>query len=324
MEEEEIWKTIEGFSQYEVSTHGNVRRVSDRRLIAPTKRQCLKGYYLAVSIKNDSGRSKLVLIHRLSCLTFIGWLGEEYEVNHIDGVKHNNRLSNLEWVTRSQNIQHSYSAGLRDDSRSILVTDHEYGITTCIPTMSAFARFFGVTKSVGRGLIRHHGEDKYLDRYTFRFNPDDIVIPRRCPHHRAVKGLNYLTRELVVADVITDLEMASGIGQGTILWNLKHRKEPLLVKGWCFLYMGDERDFPRFPKKIIEMSLKYDYYRINPLLVKDTVSDTIEIYCNSKEFADIVEVDVGKINVWLRKRPGEIFLDRYYMERLSKEDVRLE
>ena len=53
------------------------------------------------------------LVHRLILQTFKPE-GEKEQVNHINGVKTDNRLSNLEWNTHLENMQHSVKAGLRD------------------------------------------------------------------------------------------------------------------------------------------------------------------------------------------------------------------
>lgn len=54
---------------------------------------------------------KRLLVHRLVAETYLG-LSKGYQVNHIDGNKQNNSVSNLEWVTRSQNMQHAIANGL--------------------------------------------------------------------------------------------------------------------------------------------------------------------------------------------------------------------
>lgn len=79
---------------------------------------------LATSV-NDSGYRRVKLtrldgkrwcpgVHKLLALTFLNPPGPGQEtVNHIDGNKLNNALSNLEWATRSENVMHSYRIGLQ-------------------------------------------------------------------------------------------------------------------------------------------------------------------------------------------------------------------
>ena len=75
---------------------------------------------LKMSQKNDSkkrykmvclscnGNKKMFLVHRLVALAYIPIDNEKPHVNHKDGDKHNNTLLNLEWVSRSENLKHSY------------------------------------------------------------------------------------------------------------------------------------------------------------------------------------------------------------------------
>ena len=58
------------------------------------------------------GRSHTVSVHRILALTFLEPVKGKNFVNHIDGNKLNNKLSNLEFVTASENMQHAYRVGL--------------------------------------------------------------------------------------------------------------------------------------------------------------------------------------------------------------------
>lgn len=67
--------------------------------------------YLQVALRKD-GIHKSFLVHRLISTTFLG-LKSDQEINHKDGDKKNNHLSNLEIVSRSENIKHAFATGLR-------------------------------------------------------------------------------------------------------------------------------------------------------------------------------------------------------------------
>ena len=77
----------------------------------------LKGYidrcgYREVLL-SENGKTKSYLVHRLILATFKPVSDtESYDVNHKNGNKLDNRLENLEWCTRSENIKHAYSTGL--------------------------------------------------------------------------------------------------------------------------------------------------------------------------------------------------------------------
>ena len=68
--------------------------------------------YYRMNIRLDDGTVKKFLVHRLVAITHLPNPNNLPEVNHKDGNKLNNKVSNLEWVTRNQNIQHSFDTGL--------------------------------------------------------------------------------------------------------------------------------------------------------------------------------------------------------------------
>lgn len=108
---EEQWKPIEGTDgKYEVSNFGRVRTNGKRPgLLTLTKQK--SGYRYAM-IEID-GKSCNRRVHRLVAQHFLPNPDNMKEVNHKDGNKDNNHVSNLEWCTRSYNVKHSFDTGLK-------------------------------------------------------------------------------------------------------------------------------------------------------------------------------------------------------------------
>lgn len=109
----EVWRDIAGYEgQYQVSNLGNVRTLSDRhgnqRLIKPGKDS--KGYLRIGLVKN--GQRKTFSVHRLVAQAFIPNPLNLPEVNHVKGIKDDNRASELEWTTSSENMTHAFKTGL--------------------------------------------------------------------------------------------------------------------------------------------------------------------------------------------------------------------
>lgn len=102
----EIWKTVNGFENYEVSNFGNVRS-NHYSKIRFLKQEKSKGY-LRVSLCEKNKVTRF-LVHRLVADHFIYDSKLLPCVNHKDGNKLNNKFSNLEWCTYSQNEKHSYN-----------------------------------------------------------------------------------------------------------------------------------------------------------------------------------------------------------------------
>lgn len=114
----EEWRDIDGFTDYQASSFGNIRskdrEVSQKGHVGSYTRK-MKGKVIKPSILNSgyavvwirvNGKTKAVTVHRLVAKAF---LGESFlDVNHKDGNRLNNRIENLEYMTRSKNIEHSY------------------------------------------------------------------------------------------------------------------------------------------------------------------------------------------------------------------------
>lgn len=86
--------------------------IKNRKTKKPVKPYISTRGYVRVRLQKDGERHNYAL-HRLVAEIFIPNPNEYPEVNHIDGNKLNNRVSNLEWCTRSQNIKHMWENGLR-------------------------------------------------------------------------------------------------------------------------------------------------------------------------------------------------------------------
>lgn len=100
------WITVKDHPNYEVNNHGEVRNKRNGRILKPQLNR--DGGYQRVNL---DGRHRY--IHRLVADAFFAGEHDGIDVNHIDGNRLNNDLTNLEWCTRKENIRHAYINGLK-------------------------------------------------------------------------------------------------------------------------------------------------------------------------------------------------------------------
>jgi hypothetical protein len=115
MIEKEIWKTIPDFSRYEASNLGNVRSKNYKNTgVKKNLKPSAAGNkgYLCTMLLRDDGKYNTRPIHRLVLSSFVENTHKKETINHINGIKQDNRLINLEWSTRSENCIHAVKTGL--------------------------------------------------------------------------------------------------------------------------------------------------------------------------------------------------------------------
>lgn len=95
----EIWKHIEGYSNYSISNMGRIKNLKTNKFLKPVDSG--NGYVRVALYSN--GEKQLVSVHRLVALTFIPNPKNLSQVNHKDENKSNNTVDNLEWCTAKYN-----------------------------------------------------------------------------------------------------------------------------------------------------------------------------------------------------------------------------
>lgn len=144
----EQWKDIKGYEGlYQVSNYGRVKRKYNNGKIRILKPISTNNGYLRVSLSKNSVNNTY-FVHRLVAQAFILNPENKPEVNHIDGDKTNNKIENLEWCTRSENIQHAFYTGLNQIDPALIGKSSSKPVR-CITTNIVYDSTMDVERRLG-------------------------------------------------------------------------------------------------------------------------------------------------------------------------------
>ena len=104
-----LMRQVHGFSRYAVNRIGIVWDFKREKMLVPNGKD---GGYRYITLIGDDGSRRNWLHHRLVAMAWIENPKRRPEVNHIDGVKTNNHVENLEWVSHRENMRHAFDNGL--------------------------------------------------------------------------------------------------------------------------------------------------------------------------------------------------------------------
>lgn len=151
---------------YAISNTGKVLNVRTNVFL---KARLSKNGYEYVQLSNGRKNRKNFRIHRLVAMTFIDNPNNFPYVNHKDGNKRNNHVSNLEWCTPKQNDTHARLLKLKHENKPVLSTNLETGEKIAFESLSECARYFDCNKSyIHRVLKKTYGRTQYKN-HSFEY-----------------------------------------------------------------------------------------------------------------------------------------------------------
>lgn len=118
----ETWKPLKNYPGYEGSTEGRIKNIRTQHVLKPNLTD--KGVAQLTLVKDE--RPRTVKIHRAIAATFLDG-DPNLDVRHKDRDRSNNRVDNLEYITRSDLIQEAFDRGSKRPSRQIPVRVVETG-----------------------------------------------------------------------------------------------------------------------------------------------------------------------------------------------------
>lgn len=159
---------LQGFYDcYAISNLGNIKNIRTGYVLQPSIRP--DGYKSILLSRN--GKKMSIRVHQLVAQYFLPKDDSRTDINHKNGIKHDNRVDNLEWCTKSENMQHAVDNGLfkkKNVNKPVLVYDYvTKEFLFSFESVRQCAKFLNLNNSpiyrVLKGKANHH------HNYTFRY-----------------------------------------------------------------------------------------------------------------------------------------------------------
>ncbi|MGK6342814.1 HNH endonuclease [Chryseobacterium sp. DT-3] len=176
----EYWIDLKNFEKrYLLSNYGNI--VSKCRVVKNNGGYYFKSPkfikavfdkgYLKINLKNDKGCRSMFLLHRLIAENFIGEVNNKV-INHIDGNKNNNQITNLEIVSQRENVSHFYSY-IKNTNIGVYKKRNKWVSNISINNKTIYLGTFTTAEEAKRARINYEKDNNINNKYLINGNFKD-------------------------------------------------------------------------------------------------------------------------------------------------------
>lgn len=255
------------YTDYCVDIDGNLysfkrKEITKWGVSSPCVKNNRIGGYFCGRVRKDFDNLSHSSRHRILGLAFIDYDSSinELVINHKNGIPGDDRINNLEFITKRENNQHAYNLGLVNRTRKIIVKNILTEEEISFPSIAECSRF--LNKSEGYVFARLNKFKRYSDNLLFKIN-DDKPWPEvlfkliKCPVERSVVSKNIFTNEVVIFNNFTEASEYIKTMSRASISNHCNAKIIIPIKGYNFRFIDEFETLPKFTQEHIEL-LKTD------------------------------------------------------------------
>ena len=313
---------IPGYSKYVVNLDGVVLH---KRLGHPLKMRTNDNGYYIYSLIGDGRPSHMVGRYRIVALAFIEQpiLSGRLIVNHLNGIKTDDRVANLEWTNDQGNIEHAGRLGLTSKCRPILVRNILTGVVTEYASYVECARVQGVSKDVINFRLKA-GEDRVFPemlQYRHAEVTTEWKVPEDVKHVMLLNStLNVVHVRYLLTGVVKtfdkqrDLAAELGIAESTLSVWLNKENQPILPGMIQVKYAYDKSPWRDVSDPYLELDLlgKQGVYDCRIIVVTNPQTGTRDIYQSLAACAKAMGLRVTALHYRVQlANPDKVFRDGF-------------
>lgn len=316
-----MFYNIPGYSNYQINVHGDVvSKFTHKLLLGSTN----PAGYFNYRLKSDNGQTHTWGRHRLLCYVFKhpGVDITNLEVNHINGVKGDDRLDNLEWVTPQENVHHAGKNRLTEKCTPVEIHNVFTNESKYFPSIKACAEYLNLSKDIVSNRIQSNGNRIYAGGFQFRpykenvhtwpiFEDIDAELDKTVPTKK-VCVRNVLTNSIVEYNSITELSNDIQVPVSTLSIWLKNKTMPVLPG---FIQIQLKAELRPWRDVIDPYQELAQFTKDKPIIVENTITGETQLFVSLVECAKHFNLKTTTLHYRL-KANGRIVYDncrfRYY------------
>lgn len=313
---------IPGYSRYVIDRDG---LVTDTKQGIEIKRYTDNKGYPSLALKPDMGPWTKIGVHRVLALTFLDYsaLVDHLHVNHIDGIKSNSILTNLEWCTPQQNVYHAITTGLNDYSKSnmngirkVLVKNIITNSIYEYKSYAACSRALGITIGEVKYRLRQKDQPVFHDNTQIKYLLDTTdwrevtkseILNDYFNRMVIIKNVN--TGEIKIFNSIVKCAEYLNISKDAVAYRIRYPNQPVWPDGFQYKYHSDPtpwREVIDIDKEILNSDPSVS------VLMKNIITGEITEFSSQDKCAEYLNLSKGAMSTRLNT-PGQLLYPGYLL-----------